>query len=261
VELKVARLATHPNSGLKSSVLFRRLLVWNHKEGVKLSVKLDLTASTDRVTNQFINFKAKKLKKNDKLSVTMESFEYAPWVVLFSMLVFIIFYGGCILGQQIMKLPETGKDSLILFSTERTYRSFDAIADYVLLFTRLVSFGFLLVVAIIYLTIASETTDKNWSSFVLWNCLLVEVFFTFSLANSFMGLCVHENSRCCLTHPGTGGYYYYALFMQTLFVVSGAASLFAVVVVYLTGGDMTSLEYVSYSAPALFMLVEMILGT
>ena len=121
----------------------------------------------------------------------VESFAYAPYVVLFSVLVFIIFYGGCILGQQIMKLSETGKDSLILFSTERTYRSWSDSFDYVLLFTRFVSFAYLLGVPLIYGTITNVNMYNIWFSFRIWNCLLVELFFLFSVCNSIIGLFVH----------------------------------------------------------------------
>ena len=191
----------------------------------------------------------------------MVSFEYAPWVVLFSLLIFIVIYGGCILGQQIMKLSETGKDSLILFSTERTYRSFNAFTDYVLLFTRFVSFGYLLGAPIVYFTIESQDGYNIWYSFRLWNCLLVELFFMFSVANSIIGLFVHENARCCLTSSSTNGYYYYAYFMQMLFVVCGATSLFIAVVMYWYEDDSTSIENMSYNvAPAIFMIVEMYLG-
>lgn len=127
----------------------------------------------------------------------VESFAYAPWVVLFSLLVFIIFYGGCILGQQIMKLSETGKDSLILFSTERTYRSWSDTWDYVLLFTRFVSFAYLLSVPIIYGSITNINMYSLWYSFRIWNCLLVELFFVFNLANSCMGLFLPEGRSDC----------------------------------------------------------------
>lgn len=195
----------------------------------------------------------------------MESFAYAPWVVLFSLLVFIIIYGGCILGQQLMKLSETGKDSLILFSTERTYRSFNAVADYVLLFSRLVSFACLLAVPIIYFTIESELANSIWYSFPIWNYLLVEVFFTFSLGNSIVGLFLPENAWCCLARTSSGGYsggyYYYALFMQMLFVVCGATSLFVEGVVYWYEDNSTSMEDMWYGvAPVIFMVVEMYLG-
>ena len=191
----------------------------------------------------------------------MESFEYAPWVVLFSLLMFIFIYGGCILGQQLMKFSETGKDSLILFSTERTYRSFNAVADYVLLFTRFVSFAVLLDMPIVYFTLESELTDNIWFSFRIWNYLLVVFFFALSLVNSIVGLFLPENFRCCLTTSSSGGYYYYAFFMQMLFVVSGATSLFITVMMYWFEDSTTSFEDVLFNiAPSIFMVVEMFLG-
>ena len=186
----------------------------------------------------------------------MESFEYAPWVVLFSILVFVILYGGCILGQQIMKLPETGKDSLILFSTERTFRSLSVCWDYVLLFTRLVSFGYLLAI-LIYGSLSYEYAINIWYSFRMWNCLFVELFFLFSLANSVFGLFLPEKLRCCLTNSAAPGYYGYAFFMQMLFVISGATSLFIAVVMFWLQDNSTSFLNLSFNVvPMIFMIVE-----
>ena len=109
---------------------------------------------------------------------------YAPWVVLFSLL----------MGQQMMKLSETGKDSLILFSPERTYRSWSDAWDYVLLFARFVSFVYLLGVPLIYGTVTNANMYNIWYSFRMWNCLLVELFFAFNVANSCIGLFVPEGT-------------------------------------------------------------------
>ena len=187
----------------------------------------------------------------------MESFTYAPWVVLFSILVFIILYGGSILGQQIMKLPETGKDSLILFSTERTYRSLSVSFDYILLFTRLVSFAYLLGVPLVFGTLTYNTAINIWYSFRMWNCMFVELFFLFSLVNSVIGLFFPETMRCCLTNSAAPGYYGYASFMQMLFVISGATSLFIAVVMFWLQDNSTSLLNLSFNVvPMIFMVVE-----
>ena len=177
-------------------------------------------------------------------------------VMFFIVLAFLTFF-----GQLIMNLPETGKESLILFSAQRTYRSFDKLTDVIMTMTRLVS------VVLSFETVLScnllqiDTEGGKLLSFRIWNCSLIFIYFFLSAVNSLIGLLTTKGNKCCLTSSKSTGYYFYASFLQIIFVISGSSSFFIATGTYWFIDKSLDIWSIKLSIlPAVYMSIEMILS-
>lgn len=200
-----------------------------------------------------------------------QSFEWAPWVVLFSIAVFSVLVLFSYLGQYLLGYAETGRELFILYDVERSYRSFDYYTDYILLTTRFISFVYLVSIPIVYGTIFYEDFGYNvWFSFQLWNCGLAALYFFLAFSNSFIGLLLPEETKLCL-RPGLSSsssssslstdipeihYIWYAYCMQIIFSVVGATSAFIVTLYYDVSATLLDVS-ITYS-PFIFFTVELI---
>ena len=191
----------------------------------------------------------------------MTDFTWAPFVFLFLVGFFIVAICGTYFGQWLLQLPETGKDSLILFSAERTFKSLNYCADYFLCFTRFVSFMYMLIIPVVYGSLIAANGYTIWYSFRLWLCALVTFYFFLVTINSVIGLSLSPKNRCCLASSKASGYQYYAAFLQFFFTVAGATSLFVLVIMFWFYDDTLGLLNISFSlAPAFCMIWEMFLS-